>query len=160
MKTAIVYVSNHGATERVANQLANLLAVKPADVINLRKNKSFNPEGYERVLIGGSIHVGQIQKPMKQFCNKYTDQLLTTRLGLFVCCMYTDDQALQQFELNFPELLRKHSTSNKIIGGAFDFEKMNWFEKIIVRKVAGVNQTTSNLDESKILEMAEEMNRN
>lgn len=159
MKTVIVYASNHGATENVANQLAGLLSGEPAKVINLRKNKSFNPEGYERVLIGGSIHVGQIQKPLKQFCIKYKDQLVNTKLGLFICCMYTDEQASRQFELNFPEILREHSSSNKIVGGAFNFEKMNWFEKVIVKKVAGVTQSVSNLDESRIREIAEEMNR-
>lgn len=160
MKTAIVYASNHGATESVVNQLAGLLAGEPAEVINLRKNKNFNPEGYERVIIGGSIHVGQIQKPVKHFCIRYEDQLINTKLGLFICCMYTEEQASRQFELNFPKILREHSSSNKIVGGTFNFEKMNWFEKVIVKKVAGVNQTISNLDDLKIREIAEEMNRN
>lgn len=157
MKTVVVYVSNHGAAGSVARKLGQLMQLSDSDVVDLRSDKNFNPEGYERIVIGGSIHAGRIQRRVKDFCNKYAPVLVQRKLGLYVCCMYTGEQALQQFELNFPEALRNHSSSNKIMGGTFNFEKMNWFEKMIVKKVAGVDKTTSNLDESKIAEMAEEM---
>jgi len=159
MKTAIVFVSNHGATESVALKLAHALGVNPSDVINLRKSQRFDPDQYDRIVIGGSIHAGHIQRRVKDFCKTYTADLLRRQLGLFVCCMHTGAQAQQQFEYNFPELLRLHSSSNKIMGGAFDFEKMNWFEKMIVKKVAGVTQTTSMLDEQQVADMVAELTR-
>ena len=159
MKTAIVYVSNHGATEWVAQKLAGALEVSPSDVINLRKNHQFDPDQYDRIIIGGSIHAGHIQRRVKDFCKTHTADLLRRQIGLFVCCMHTGEQAQQQFEFNFPELLRLHSSSNKIMGGAFDFEKMNWFEKIIVKKVAGVTKTTSSIDEQLIHEMVAELKK-
>lgn len=159
MKTAIVYASNHGATESVAHRLAQALEVNPSDVINLRKSHHIDPDQYDRIIIGGSIHAGHIQCRVKDFCKTYTADLLRKQLGLFVCCMHTGAQAQQQFDDNFPELLRLHSTSNKIMGGAFNFEKMNWFEKMIVRKVAGVNQTSSSLDEQQVADMVVELRR-
>lgn len=157
MKTVIVFVSNHGATQQVSNELAERFQRESVSLVNLRENKNFSPVGFDRVVIGGSVHAGRIQRRVKDFCVKYSSDLLKVKLGLFVCCMHTGETALQQFEQNFPEQLRNHATSKKIVGGAFNFEKMNWFEKMIVRKVAGVSQSTSNLDSVKIAEMATEL---
>lgn len=157
MKTAIVYVSNHGATEQVARELSARLHDSTVQLINLRENKTFSPDGYDCLVVGGSIHAGKIQRRIKDFCMNHTADLLRVKLGLFVCCMHTGEQAVEQFNQNFPELLRHHAVTTKIVGGAFNFEKMNWFEKMIVRKVAGVTQSTSNINQEAIEAMASEL---
>lgn len=62
-----------------------------------------------------------------------------------------------EFNNAFPELLRKHAISSKCVGGEFLFEKMNFIEKLIVKKVSGIRKNVSKLDESKIAELVFEI---
>jgi menaquinone-dependent protoporphyrinogen oxidase len=42
--------------------------------------------------------------------------------------------------------LTEHAKASAVFGGGFDFDRMNFVEKIIVKKVAKVNATVSNLN--------------
>ena len=60
--------------------------------------------------------------------------------------MEEGDTARKQMEDNLPEDLRAHASALGLFGGEFDFEKMNFLEKAIVKKVAGVEKTVSRID--------------
>lgn len=156
MKTLIVYASTHGTTEKVAHSVARSLDNGHVEIINLKREQPGDLSVYDRVIIGGSIHAGQIQGRVRQFCEKNMLQLLEKQLGLFLCCM-NEPEYQAQFERAFPELLRKHATSSKIMGGEFLFDQMNFFQRLIVRKISGINESMSKIDESAIQEFAAEM---
>jgi menaquinone-dependent protoporphyrinogen oxidase len=59
-----------------------------------------------------------------------------------------------------PKLLRNHAISSKCVGGEFLFEKMNFFEKLIVKKVSGITRNISKIDENKIEELICEVKMN
>lgn len=65
MKTAIVYMSMHGTTEKVVNIISEHLTQHDTDIFNLRNNKAPDLSKYDFVIIGGSIHAGMIQKRIK-----------------------------------------------------------------------------------------------
>lgn len=158
MRTAIVYASKHGTTEKVAQKIQNQLGEEKAQLFNLKKDRNFDVSQFDRIIVGGSIHAGQIQKKVKQFLEIHNQNLLQRSLGLFLCCMH-ENEAENQFNTAFPEILRTHARSKKIMGGEFLFEKMNFVEKALVRKIAGVNESVSKIDESEIISMVEEMNQ-
>lgn len=155
MKTLIAFASSHGSSETVALELKKTL---PGEVylMNLKKERHIDLSTYERVIIGGSIHAGRLQKKVRKFCEDHTVELLKKQLGLFLCCMHRDE-AQKNFELNYPEVLRKHAVSTQLMGGEFRFNKMNFFEKAIVKKVAGITESVSDLDYESIRKMAMEM---
>lgn len=157
MKTLIVYASTHGTTEKVAHSIARSLENGHVDVINLKKDNPFDLSVFDHVIVGGSIHAGQLQGRVKQFCEKNMLQLLEKPLGLFLCCM-NEPEYQAQFERVFPELLRKHATSSKIMGGEYLFDKMNFFQRLIVRKISGINESLSRIDQNAIEEFVQEMN--
>ena len=157
MKTLIVFASSHGTTEKVAHSIARSMNNGHVEFINLKKEKPYDLSVYDRIIVGGSIHAGQIQGRVKQFCEKNMLQLLEKQLGLFLCCM-NEPEYQTQFERAFPELLRNHATSSKIMGGEFLFDKMNFFQRLIVRKISGINESVSRIDEKSLQEFAEEMN--
>jgi menaquinone-dependent protoporphyrinogen oxidase len=157
MKTLIVYASAHGTTEKVAHSIARSMDNGHVEIINLKKENPFDLSVYDRIIVGGSIHAGQIQGRVKQFCEKNMLQLLEKQLGLFLCCM-NEPEYQAQFERAFPELLRKHASSSKIMGGEFLFDKMNFFQRLIVRKISGINESVSKIDEKSLQQFAEEMN--
>lgn len=149
MKTAIIFKTKHGTTEKVAYMLAKDLSSDGSEVrvIDLAKTRQPHLVSYERIIIGGSIHVGKIQREIRTFCERHTDVLRTKKLGLYICCMETDDQKRQkEFEDAFPENLKKHASAKAIMGGEFLLEKMNFIERLVVRKVAHTRESVHDID--------------
>lgn len=149
MKTAIVYKSSHGTTEKVAYMLARRLteAGDEVRVIDLAKTKRPHITDFERMIIGGSIHVGRIQKEIKSYCEKNSEQLLTKKLGLYICCMAADEGTREkEFESSYPDELKHHAQAKGIMGGEFLLEKMNFIEKLVVRKIAHAKETVHDID--------------
>lgn len=156
MRTAIVYASSHGTTERVAQKIQQGLGENTVQLFNLKKHKKFDLSGYEQVILGGSIHAGSVQKQMQKFVDNHRPELLEKRLGLYLCCM-DEDRAQEQFNNAYPEVLRSQAISQKVMGGEFRFDRMNFIEKAMIKKIAGVDQSVSKINEDKIREMISEM---
>ncbi len=149
MKTAIVYASKHGCTEKCAKKIQNGLNVE-TKIFNLKNTKEFGFVEFDRIIIGGSIHAGQIQKKVKNFCQNNIDILKAKKIGLFLFCMEEGETAQKQFDEAFPKELIQHASATGILGGEFNFEKMNFFEKTIVKKIAKINTSVSKISEEKI----------
>jgi len=66
MKTAVVFASSHGTTEKAAEMLKEKLQGE-VELIDLKKNSNPDIEGYDAVIIGGSIHAGSFQGKVKRF---------------------------------------------------------------------------------------------
>jgi menaquinone-dependent protoporphyrinogen oxidase len=160
MKTAIVYVSKHGTTEKTALKIQHGLGEANTELFNLRNSNLIDLSQFDQIIVGGSIHAGMIQNRVKEFCNKNTVTLLGKRLGLFISCFYEGEVAENQLEKAYPEILKKHAISCKVMGGEMLLEKMNFFEKLIVKKVAGITQTDSKIKLENIEAFINEMKSN
>jgi len=75
MSTLIVYASSHGCTEKCAQKVSDQLASK-SYLLNLKRSNPDDLNRYDTILIGGSIHVGKMQKAVKKFCENHLDGLL------------------------------------------------------------------------------------
>lgn len=84
--------------------------------------------------------------------------LLEKKLALYLCCMYEAEEKAQ-FENNYPKELRNQSLNNAIVGGEYLFEKMNFVERFLVKKIAGATESVSNLRYEEIEKVAETMNK-
>ena len=152
-------MSKHGSTAKMVEMLKDRFENEKIDTINLKKEKSPNISNYDEIIIGGSIHVGMIQKRITKFIENNMEFLLEKKIGLFMCCMYEDEKRENQFNTAFPEELRNHSSANGLFGGEFVFEKMNFLEKAIVKKVSEYSSTVSKIDEKAIDEFVEKMQK-
>ena len=149
MKTLIVYSSKYGCTEKCADFLSKELKDKP-DIINLSL--------YNKVIIGGSIYMGKIQKEVSDFCSKNLEVLKEKQIGLFICGMQEGDSINTEINQNFPKELIEIATVIKHFGGEFDFSKMGFFEKLIVKIVAKASSNKSNILKDNITNFAKIMN--
>ena len=143
MKTLIIYASHHGCTEKCANQIHS--AFTESTLLPIKRIKTISVDDFDIVMIGGSIHAGSLQRSVKKFCENNLNALLSKKVGLFLCSMEQGEKGWQQFDKGFPEALRNHATAKGLFGGAFDFERMNFLEKAVVKKVAGVTESVSNI---------------
>lgn len=150
----IVYISKHGTTKKVAEKIKSSISGE-ATLIDLRKNKKPDISGFDKIILGGSIHMGKIQKRMRVFCETNLEKLLKKQIALFLCCMEDEkEKVTEQFNNAFPEVLRNHSMKNEILGGEFLLDKMNFLERAMIKKIARVEKSVSKIKEQKIEEFA------
>jgi menaquinone-dependent protoporphyrinogen oxidase len=158
MKTLIVYRTTHGCTAKIAHEIGTLMGGE-IDYCDLKTGMPENLQSYKRIIVGGSVHAGQIQSKVKAFCQKNLATLLEKELGLFICCMYEGEVAKKQMEDAFPEDLRYHAKSLLIAGGVLNFEKLNFLERFAVKKAARINESVDNIDKASIDRFARKMDR-
>lgn len=128
-------------------------------LVNLKKDVLPLLSGFSRVIIGGSIHAGQVQKRVKEFCHAHLTELQSKELGLFICCMEEGATARKQLSDAYPEVLLQNAKVTACFGGAFDFGRMNFLEKMVVKKVAHVKQSTSKVDFEAVRQFSRRMDR-
>ena len=147
MKTAIIYASKYGTTEKVAVSIAEKL--KETNEVELFSlNKIANPDisGFEMVILGVPIYAGQASGKMKVFCQTNEPVLLQKKTGLFVCGMDpTKEQQNKELQDAYPEVLQQNATTTGFMGGEFWFERMNFFERMIIKKIAKTTTSVSRI---------------
>lgn len=84
--------------------------------------------------------------------------LKSKKLGLYLCCMEEGEKAREQFENAFPAELREYAKSAKLLGGEFVFEKMNFIERMLVKKIAGTNESISKIKVDEIKKFVKPFN--
>lgn len=148
MKTVVIYLSRHGTTEKVAHMICDRLSGDEITLINLKENPDPDLFSFERIIIGASVYAGSVRKPFKKFCSNEKLCLFACKeLGLFVCGMEEDKfKQIQEFEHIFPEQIRRFAKAKFFVGGEFLFDKMSFFEKLLVKKIAKVSTTVSNIN--------------
>ena len=143
MKTAIIYYSKYGTTERVTRLIGDKLTNK-VDYISLKECPRPDIRTYDRIILGTAIYAGSPNRKITQFC--HNNQLLLEQkvIGLFICCM-NEEQEAEEMNKAFPEFLQRLSIPKAILGGKFQFDKMNFIERFLTKKIAKVNSSVSKL---------------
>jgi menaquinone-dependent protoporphyrinogen oxidase len=149
-------MTQHGCTEKAAIELVRLLPGK-TELFNLYKVPAPDLNQFDTVIIGGSNHFGRIQAGLQKVCNEHRGELIYKNLGLFICCMETGKNAEAEFENAFEEPLRRHAIAKGIFGGEFNLKKMTSFERMVIRHIASVRESTSRVDTEAIQRFAKQL---
>jgi menaquinone-dependent protoporphyrinogen oxidase len=152
-KTIIIYATKHGTTKKISNILKKKLKEHKddAEVVNIKDMKDYNLRVFDRIIIGASIHAGQIQGTIKKFCKEQEETLKEKELGLFITCMIdNEEKQKEQLENAYPKELQDTSKAKGILGGEFLFEKMNFIEKLMVKIIAKTSKTKSKINHDEI----------
>ena len=158
MKTAIIYMSKHGTTEKVINIISAHLNQQNTDVFNLREESAPDLAMYDIIIIGGSIHAGMVQKRVKEFCINNLTTLLNKKLFLFLCCMEVGEKATVEFNNAYSAELRQHAVYTGLMGGECLMDKMNFFESILVKLIVGGPDKYPHLDDLEITAIVKQLN--
>ena len=142
----VIYMSRHGTVAKVAGMIKDSCKSEPVTLINLKNVRNPNVSKCDLIVIGGSIHVGKIQKKIQKFCRKNEELLLTKKLGLFICCMFTGDEARKEFENAFSGKLRNHAIAKGLMGYELLFERMDMVERTVMKKLTGESKDVYKLD--------------
>jgi menaquinone-dependent protoporphyrinogen oxidase len=151
MKTAVIYTSKHGTTAKVSQMIAERLTGNQVSVIDLKKEKYPDIHLFEGIILGTSIYAGAPSKTMQRFCKENIETLRQKRLALFVCGMELDITKQQkELEKAYPQELYEYAISKCFAGGEFQFEKMNFFERTIIKRIAKTDKNVSQIREDEV----------
>jgi menaquinone-dependent protoporphyrinogen oxidase len=158
MKTLIIYASRHGCARRAAEKIGEAFG-DGVEICDVRQSAQFKLDQFERVIIGGSIHIGKIQSRIRNYIEKNLAQLLEKQVGLFICHMAEAAEAEQEFTNAYPQQLIEHAAAIGLFGGEFNFEKMNFVEKYMIKKVGKVTESVSRINEDNIADFIAKMRK-
>lgn len=137
MNTLIVYSGKYGCTSKCVSLLEEGLS-GTVKTVNLKTDSIPNLNDFDKIIIGGSIYIGQMHKTCKQFCIEHLETLMTKTVGLFICCGDTEQVNLYA-DSAFPPILRKHAVTLSCFGGEFQLDSMKWLDKLMIKAVLKSN---------------------
>ncbi|MGL5616436.1 MAG: flavodoxin domain-containing protein [Sarcina sp.] len=132
MKTAIIYGSKSGTTEKCALKLKEKLG--EVDLINILEEK-VNLQNYDNLIIGSPIRMGALMKPIKNLLVEETEMLLSKKLGIFLCNGFVE-KTEEFIKANISEDLVNHATVIMSFGGELDVDKLKGFDKFVTKIVS------------------------
>ncbi|PKM52630.1 MAG: flavodoxin [Firmicutes bacterium HGW-Firmicutes-7] len=156
MKVLVLYATKHGATENCAKLLAEALEGNVA-LCNIKKEK-VDATSYDKIIIGGSIYAGSIQKEIKNFCAVNEELLKGKKTGYFICGMTEGEKGKDQLKAAFSSELLNNASAMDNFGAEVILSKMGFFERTIIKKVAKLEKDYSNILKENIKEFAKAMN--
>lgn len=156
MKTLILYYSKHGTGDKCTKLMEAQLKGEVLRV-NLRDRKAPSVDGFDRFVIGGSIHMGRINRKLRHFCTSRLPDLLKKDVGLFFCCLTPEEKCQEYYDKNLPAPLVEHAKTRGILGGALYFERMNFLESFMLKKVVGSDENQETIDPERIRQFVEDL---
>jgi menaquinone-dependent protoporphyrinogen oxidase len=157
MKVLVAYRSKYGTTAACARGVRDLIRAETV-VADLARRPWPAAREYDVVLIGGSIYGGKIQREVGVFCDREREALLRCKVGLFLCCMYTGEQADAQLRGAFPEWLSAHAFSARLFGGELHHGRLTAFDRLLLLGLPRASQEVSLVDRSAIESLAASVN--
>ncbi|MGK0466324.1 flavodoxin domain-containing protein [Clostridium sp.] len=157
MKTLIIYASKHGCTENCSYLLKDKINGE-VKIVDIKKDSIPEITEFDNIIVGGSIYMGRIQKEINKFCLVNSSTLINKKLGFFTCGMSENEIAEKQISTSFPEELLTTAVAKSYFGGEFIFNKMNFFEKFIVKKISKSDKDISKISEDNINKFAQLIN--
>lgn len=153
MKTLIVYATKQGTAKLVAEKLKTKL-IGETELVDLNVNSPRNLIEYDNIILGGSIYIGKIQKQMKSFVEENLSLLLNKRVCVYICAAEKNEKLEKELTDAFPEALLTKALFRDRVGESIDFNRLNFFNRMITKKVMGTTQSYVNIDEKKIDKIA------
>jgi menaquinone-dependent protoporphyrinogen oxidase len=160
MKTLILYASTYGYAEQCARTLAKMMGGQ-ADAVSVANGATPALAGYDAVILGSSIYMGQINKKLKDYMDGHADELKAKKLGLFLCSGLPENLE-QNFNANFPVALLQAAVAREFFGGVLDKSKMSLGHKMVTKMMESATKKEGKPAPSprpeNIVKLAEAMN--
>ncbi len=158
--TLIAYGTRYGSTEECFDILINELADKNVKIINLKTAKEeVNLNDYEKIIIGGPINAGKLNKHVRKFAEKNVQALLNKKIGLFITHIEPEDSAVKYFNASFPLKLVEKAVVKSCFGGALYFERLSALERPILKMITKTSENFNHINKENIIEFAKKINK-
>jgi len=151
MKTLILYSTKHGAAEKFARLISDQLP--GSDVRDAADPVPIPFEEYDALIIGSSLYAGRMQKRFLRLLAANLTTILAKPLYLFIVGG-EKEKYLTAAKENLPPALLEHATSVEYAGHIYDFDRLGFFARLIVRVVVKVKASQFALREEAAQKLA------
>ena len=148
MKTLLLYATKYGATAEIAKRVAAQL--DHAIIHDLKQGSIPQLKDFDCIIVGSSIYAGAFRKEAKTFIAQNADELITRKLGLFICSIGDGDED-KIFKINVPDNVLQAVKAKAALGGTFDPKKANFLERLIMKAATKQSGYVDNINDEKII---------
>ena len=135
MKTVFIYDSKYGGTKEIVTNIAKLFN-HPVTILSVEEKNTIQLSNFNQIIFCAPAYAGQLRKDSKVFLEKNQSALLNKRLFLVNTGIQFEDSRIQtQIETVFPKELRDHAELTIFAGAVASINKMNFFERMILKKI-------------------------
>lgn len=138
-KVLVTYASKYGATEEIAQRIAEVLAGSglQTDVLPVQAVSHLNP--YEAVVLGSALYVGRWRKAARKFLKRYEQKLAAKDVWVFLSGPTgegeTEDGAWHQSKKLEARLERIKPHDVKVFHGKLDPDSLSGLESWVIERV-------------------------
>ncbi|MGB9702831.1 MAG: flavodoxin domain-containing protein [Candidatus Kapaibacteriota bacterium] len=157
MNILIIYSSKKGTTQKVAYSLVSKLTKHNVTVKDYQSSNVSDINNADFIIIGTSVYVGKPSKKFQDFCLNNLEYLVNKQTALFMCGL-EKEQYEEEFQNAFPKRLINNSQIISIFGGEVILKNLNFLEKIMLKKMKGLDKDLHLLDEKEIENFANAVN--
>lgn len=131
MNTAIIYSTRHGFTKEAVEYFRTKLSGN-VEIFDIKGDKKIDLKRYDKLVIGGSIYVGNLSKEMKKFLTENKEKIVGKEYIIFFSSGSFDERYVLE---NIPEEIAKGAKKIAHFGSALNKSNLSLIEKGILMLV-------------------------
>lgn len=168
MKTLILYSTREGQTKKIAEFMAERLQGEV--IVRSITDSDYDLSGFERIVIGASIHYGRFEHTLMEFVEKNAN-LLNSKSAVFFGINLTarkvgkDTPETNVYVRKFLQRITWKPKLAAVFAGALLYPRYHWFDRMmiqfIMRVTGGETDTSKEIeytDWNKVNEFIEKIN--
>lgn len=137
----LCFHSEEGQTAKVASRIESVLTAKGCEVVTVLADDDPSPKGFDGVVMGDSIHVGQHSREMREWASLHADELREPPVALFQVSLTSandDDESVETATKFVRDLTESAHVEPDLVGmfaGALVYTKYGWLKRKIMRRI-------------------------
>ena len=149
MKTLILYATKFGSVAECAEILAGKIPGEKT-IMDAGRFTPPIPDGFDRIIIGCSVHAGKIQRSIIKYIERNLPILEKKELAIFMCSLDSAEKGQEILKAALPESFMRSLKASGFFGGTVTFSKMNFIYRAVMKKITGRDDDFSTVDPEKI----------
>jgi menaquinone-dependent protoporphyrinogen oxidase len=138
-KILIGYGTTEGQTARIAEHIADAIRSHghEAQAVHLKRSRDVLLDGYDAVIVGGSIHMGKHEEHVAEFVrkNRVTLERLPSAFFSVSLAAYGDIENAQAYVENFEQQTGWRPTQVGLFGGALLYRQYGILKRLMMKKI-------------------------
>ena len=138
-KILIAYGTTEGQTAQIADHLAGAIRARglEAEALDLKKSKGASVDGYDGVIVGGSIHMGKHQEDVVDFVrnNRAALERLPSAFYSVSLAASGDLANAEAYVEHFTQQTGWRPTKVGLFSGALLYRKYNFLKRYMMKRI-------------------------
>jgi menaquinone-dependent protoporphyrinogen oxidase len=158
-KILIAYGTTDGHTARIAEYLADVFRGRghEAAAVDLKRSRDASLDGYDAVIVGGSIHMGKHDEHVRGFVrrNRVGLERLPSAFFSVSLAAHGDMENARAYVENFEQEMGWQPTQIGFFGGALLYRQYGFLKRLMMKKIVRDKPGNLSLDTSRDHEYTE-----